>query len=132
MPLKDKDLFVSVCMLQKMNGDLITATHFLKGSPIYDVPYVLPAAIPRGLQCCQISLDKQGPAGLASQGTWEDRQRGPGSGEGGKGGFLAGLSSDHWRASVREQGRLPGLQRRWNQRFKQFVMIKTRLAFFIY
>lgn len=46
VPTKDKDLFVSVCMLQKMNEDLITAAHFLKGSPIYDVPYVLPAAIP--------------------------------------------------------------------------------------
>lgn len=33
-------------MLQKMNGDLITEAHFLKGSPIYDPPYVLPAAIP--------------------------------------------------------------------------------------
>lgn len=45
-PRKDKDLFVFVCMLQKMNGDLITEAHFLKGSPIYDAPYVLPAAIP--------------------------------------------------------------------------------------
>lgn len=46
VPIKDKDLFVSVCMLQKMNGDLITTAHFLKGSPIYDAPYVLLAAIP--------------------------------------------------------------------------------------
>lgn len=46
VPTEDKDLFVSVCMLEKMNGDLITAAHFLKGSPIYDGPYVLPAALP--------------------------------------------------------------------------------------
>jgi hypothetical protein len=45
-----------------MNGDLITVACFLKGSPIYDVPCVLPGAIPPGLRSCQIFLDKQGPA----------------------------------------------------------------------
>lgn len=34
-------------------------------------------------------------------------------------------------APVRDQGRLPSF-RGWNQRLKQFVMIKNRLAFFIY
>lgn len=46
---------------------------------------------PRGLESCQISLDKQGRAALAwiGPGTWEDRQKDPESAEGDKGRFPA-------------------------------------------
>lgn len=94
-----------------MNGDLITTAHFLKGSPIYDAPYVLPAAIPQGPESCQISLDKRGQLAWPLPGDLGGQAEGSRK-WGGRGRWaLARHSSDHRRpASISQPERPPRLQ----------------------